>query len=429
MERRGQQHKMALLFFLILALLILFGMPLFAALGSIALFAFKGADIDISSVGVAMYTLAGSPILIAIPLFTFAGYLFAHSRAPDRLVRLSHALFPGGLSVVALVSCAIFTAFTGASGVTIIAMGGLLFPALLKEGYSKKFSLGLLTASGSLGLLFPPSLPLIIYGYVASVNVDDLFLAGLLPGILLVVVLAVYGLYQGKREGIKKEKFSLRNIAGAVRGIIWELPLPFIILGGIYGGFITVMEAAAITALYAFVVEVFVYRDIAIGKLPKIIAESMTLVGGILIILSCAIALTNYLIDAEVPLQILEWMQTYISSKYTFLLILNVFLLIVGCLMDIFSALIVVVPLIVPVAMGFDVHPVHLGIIFLANLEIGYLTPPVGLNLFISSYRFNQPVVSLYVASIPYLLLLLVGLLIITYFPWLSLFLVNLFGG
>jgi tripartite ATP-independent transporter DctM subunit len=420
---------MALLFFLILAFLILFGMPLFAALGSIALFAFKGADIDISSVGVAMYTLAGSPILIAIPLFTFAGYLFAHSHAPDRLVRLSHAFFPGGLSVVALVACAIFTAFTGASGVTIIAMGGLLFPALLKEGYSKKFSLGLLTASGSLGLLFPPSLPLIIYGYVASVNVDDLFLAGLLPGILLVVVLAVYGLYQGKREGIKREKFSLRNILGAMRGAAWELPLPIIILGGIYGGFITVMEAAAITALYAFVVEVFVYRDIALGKLPKIIAESMTLVGGILIILSCAIALTNYLIDAEVPLQILEWMQTYISSKYTFLLILNVFLLVVGCLMDIFSALIVVVPLIVPVAMGFDVHPVHLGIIFLANLEIGYLTPPVGLNLFISSYRFNQPVVSLYVASIPYLLLLLVGLLIITYFPWLSLFLVNLFGG
>jgi C4-dicarboxylate transporter DctM subunit len=420
---------MALLFILVLAVLILFGMPLFAVLGSIALFAFKGAEIDISSVGVAMYTLAGSPLLIAIPLFTFAGYLFAHSRAPDRLVRLSHALFPGGLSVVALVSCAIFTAFTGASGVTIIAMGGLLFPALLKEGYSKKFSLGLLTASGSLGLLFPPSLPLIIYGYVASVNIDDLFLAGLLPGVLLVVVLSIYGLYQGKREGIKREKFSLKNIAGALRGAAWEVPLPFFILGGIYGGFITVMEAAAITALYAFVVEVFIYRDVAFGKLPKIIAESMTLVGGILIILSCAIALTNYLIDAEVPLHILEWMQTYISSKYTFLLLLNVFLLIVGCLMDIFSALIVVVPLIVPVAMGFDIHPVHLGIIFLANLEIGYLTPPVGLNLFISSYRFNQPVVSLYVASIPYLLLLLVGLMIITYFPFLSLFLVNLFGG
>ncbi len=420
---------MAILIALIIALLVLFGVPLFAALGGIALIAFKGAEIDISSVGVAMYTLAGSPILIAIPLFTFAGYLFAHSKAPDRLVALSHAFFPGGLAVVALVSCAIFTAFTGASGVTIIAMGGLLYPALLKEGYSKKFSLGLLTASGSLGLLFPPSLPLIVYGYVASVNVDDLFLAGLVPGILLVGVLSVYGIHTGRKQGIKRDPVSLRAIIRAVRGAAWELPLPIIILGGIYGGIITVMEAAAITALYAFVVEVLIYRDIPLGKLPRITAESMTLVGGILIILSCAIALTNYLIDAEVPLLILDWMKSYISSKYTFLLLLNVFLLIVGCLMDIFSALIVVVPLIVPVALGFDVHPVHLGIIFLTNLEIGYLTPPVGLNLFISSYRFNQPVVSLYVASIPYLLLLLLGLLIITYAPLLSLFLVNLFGG
>lgn len=420
---------MAVLIALIIALLVLFGVPLFAALGGIALIAFRGADIDISSVGVAMYTLAGSPILIAIPLFTFAGYLFAHSKAPDRLVALSHAFFPGGLAVVALVSCAIFTAFTGASGVTIIAMGGLLYPALLKEGYSKKFSLGLLTASGSLGLLFPPSLPLIVYGYVASVNVDDLFLAGLVPGILLVGVLSVYGIHTGRKQGIKRDPVSIRAIARALRGAAWELPLPFIILGGIYGGIITVMEAAAITALYAFVVEVLIYRDIPLGKLPRITAESMTLVGGILIILSCAIALTNYLIDAEVPLLILDWMKSYISSKYTFLLLLNVFLLIVGCLMDIFSALIVVVPLIVPVALGFDVHPVHLGIIFLTNLEIGYLTPPVGLNLFISSYRFNQPVVSLYVASIPYLLLLLLGLLIITYAPILSLFLVNLFGG
>jgi tripartite ATP-independent transporter DctM subunit len=420
---------MIILVAVVLGLLILFGMPLFAALGSIALLAFRGAGIDISSVGVAMYTLAASPVLIAIPLFTFAGYLFAHSRAPDRLVRLSHALFPGGLAVVALVSCAIFTAFTGASGVTIIAMGGLLFPALLKSGYSKKFTLGLLTASGSLGLLFPPSLPLIIYGYVGNVSVDDLFLAGLLPGTLLVVMLSLWGIHQGRKQGIRWERISFVGVRGAVRGAAWELPLPFIILGGIYGGIITVMEAAAITALYAFVVEVLVYRDIPFKKLPEIMAESMTLVGGILIILSCAIALTNYLIDAEVPLEILEWMQTYISSKYTFLLLLNVFLLIVGCLMDIFSALIVVVPLIVPVAMGFDVHPVHLGIIFLANLEIGYLTPPVGLNLFISSYRFNQPVLSLYVASIPFLLLLLAGLLVITYAPALSLALVGLFGN
>jgi tripartite ATP-independent transporter DctM subunit len=420
---------MIILIALILALLVLFGMPLFAALGSIALLSFRNAGIDISSVAVAMYTLAGSPVLVAIPLFTFAGYLFAHSRAPDRLVRLSHALFPGGLAVVALVSCAVFTAFTGASGVTIVAMGGLLYPALLKDGYSKKFTLGLLTASGSLGLLFPPSLPLIIYGYVGNVNVDDLFLAGLLPGTLLVVVLSIWGIRQARKQGIRWERVSLARLRKAVKGAAWELPLPFIVLGGIYGGVITVMEAAAITAVYAFVVEVLIYKDIALKRLPKIMAESMTLVGGILIILSCAIALTNFLIDAEVPLEILAWMKTYISSKYTFLLLLNGFLLIVGCLMDIFSALIVVVPLIVPVAMGFDVNPVHLGIIFLTNLEIGYLTPPVGLNLFISSYRFNQPVLSLYVASVPFLLLLLAGLVIITYAPALSLALVGLFGG
>jgi tripartite ATP-independent transporter DctM subunit len=418
-----------ILFAIILAVLVLFGMPLFTALGSIALFAFFRTDIDISSVGVSMYTLAGSPLLIAIPLFTFAGYLFAKSRTPDRLVQLSQAFFPGGLSVVALVSCAVFTAFTGASGVTIIAMGGLLLPALIKEGYTERFSLGLVTASGSLGLLFPPSLALIIYGYVASVNVDDLFLAGILPGILLVIVLSVYGVLMGKKMRIEKHRFSLGKMLRALRGAAWEVPLPIVILGGIYGGIITVMEAAAITALYALVVEVFIYRDIPVKKLPSIVAESMTLVGGILLILSCAIAMTNFLIDAEVPLKILDWMKNYISSKYTFLLLLNIFLLVVGCLMDIFSALIVVVPLIVPVAMGFDIHPVHLGIIFLTNLEIGYLTPPVGLNLFISSYRFDRSIISLYMASLPYLLLLLLSLIIITYWPDLSLVLVRAFGG
>lgn len=420
---------MIVLFALVLVILVLFGMPLFAALGSVALFGFYRSDIDISSVGVAMYTLAGSPLLIAIPLFTFAGYLFAKSRAPDRLVALSQAFFPGGLSVVALVSCAVFTAFTGASGVTIIAMGGLLLPALIKQGYSQKFSLGLVTASGSLGLLFPPSLALIIYGYVASVDVDDLFLAGLLPGILLVAVLSIYGVVVGRRQGVPAEKLSITRMAQAIRGAAWEIPLPFIILGGIYSGIITVMEAAAITALYALIVEVFIYKDIPLPKLGSIVAESMTLVGGILLILACAVAMTNFLIDAEVPLRILDWMKNYISSRIVFLLVLNVFLLIVGCLMDIFSALIVVVPLIVPVAMGFEVNPVHLGIIFLTNLEIGYLTPPVGLNLFISSYRFNKSIISLYLASVPYLLLLLLCLVIITYWPDLSLTLVRAFGG
>jgi C4-dicarboxylate transporter DctM subunit len=413
----------------LLIALALFGMPLFAVLGTIALVLFAQAEIDISSVAVSMYTLAGSPLLVAIPLFTFAGYLFSNSGAPDRLVKVSRAFFPGGLAVVTLVACAAFTAFTGASGVTIIAMGGLLLPALTADGYDRRFSLGLLTASGSLGLLFPPSLPLILYGYVAGVSVDRLFLAGLLPGLLLLLLLSIFGIWRGRRDGVVRERVSFRGIVTALRGALWEIPLPFLILGGIYGGVITVMEAAALTALYALVVEVLIYRDIPPGRLPGIALESMKMVGGILIILACALGLTNFLIDAEVPMSLLGWMQQYISSKYTFLLLLNIFLLVVGCLMDIFSALIVVVPLIVPVAVGFGVDPVHLGIIFLTNLEIGYLTPPVGLNLFISSFRFREPVVSLYAASIPFLLILLAALLVITYVPAISLFLPGMGGG
>jgi tripartite ATP-independent transporter DctM subunit len=253
-------------------------MRLFAFGGALALFLFHAAEIDISSVAVSMYAIAGSPLLVAIPLFTLAGYLFANSKAPDRLVRLSRAFFPGGLAVVALVSCALFTAFTGASGVTIVAMGGLLMPALLADRYSNKFSLGLITASGSIGLLFPPSLPLIVYGYVAEVEVDKLFLAGILPGILLVSLVGVYSVRQGRREGVRTQKFSMAEAAAAIRGAAWEIPLPVIVLGGIYGGIITVMEAAAITALYALIVEVFIYRDIPLRKLPGIVAESSTLV-------------------------------------------------------------------------------------------------------------------------------------------------------
>jgi C4-dicarboxylate transporter, DctM subunit len=417
---------MLLLLGLLLALLAFNGMPLFAVFGALAMALFYAEGVDISSVAVSMYSVASSPLLVAIPLFTLAGYLFAHSKAPDRLVNLSRALFPGGLAVVALVACAVFTAFTGASGVTIVAMGGLLLPALLREGYDRKFSLGLVTASGSLGLLFPPSLPIIIYGYVAGVQIDKLFLAGILPGILLLGLLAAYGWYKGRKEGIQSPPHSMAAIKSAVREAAWEIPLPVIVLGGIYGGFITVQEAAALTALYALIVEVFIYRDIPVRKLPEIFAESVSLVGGILIIIMCSFGFVNYLIDAEVPMRILAWMQHYISSKYTFLLILNLFLLVVGCLMDIFSALIVVVPLIAPVAVGFGVNPVHLGIVFLTNLEIGYLTPPVGLNLFISSFRFKEPVIKLYSASVPFLLLMLLALVIITYAPALSLALVHL---
>jgi C4-dicarboxylate transporter, DctM subunit len=417
---------------LALILLALFGAPLFTVIAAIALLSFYFSGINTAAVIVELYRLASAPTLIAIPLFTFAGYLLAESKSPRRLVDLSKALFgwmPGGLAIVSLVTCAFFTAFTGASGVTIVALGGLLYPVLLKEGYPEKFSLGLLTSSGSLGLLFPPSLPIILYGLVANISIDQLFLAGILPGFLLIILLSVFCVRKGTMAAVPKTPFNLKNVFKAIKGSAWEIPLPFIIIGGIYSGFFTATEAAAVTAFYVLFIEVFIYRDLHLFKdIPKIMKESMLLVGAILIILGCAMGLTNYLIDEQIPMKILEFMRTFIGSKIVFLLLLNLLLLIVGCMMDMFSAIIVVVPLIVPIAAEFGVDPVHLGIIFLANLEIGYFTPPVGLNLFISSFRFDKSIIKLYVSALPFLIIYLIALMIITYVPDLSLWLVRLFG-
>lgn len=422
-----------LIWALILILLALLGAPLFSIIGAIALLSFYFLGIDTSAVIVEMYRLSSAPTLIAIPLFTFAGYALAESGAPKRLVDLSRALFgwlPGGLAIVVLVTCAFFTAFTGASGVTIVAIGGLLYPMLRKEGYPEKFSLGLITSSGSLGLLFPPSLPIILYAVVAKINIDQLFLAGIIPGFLLIILLSIYSTQKGKQTAVPIIRFKWSNLWPALEAASWEIPLPFIIIGGIYGGFFTATEAAAITAFYVLIVEVVVYRDLNLLKdIPKIIKESMVLVGGILVILGTALGLTNYLIDEQVPMKILNFMQSFISSKIVFLIMLNLLLLIVGCMMDIFSAIIVVVPLIVPIARAFGVDPIHLGVIFLTNLEIGYLTPPVGLNLFISSFRFEKSILQLYRASLPFLLILIMALLIITYVPGLSLLLVRLLGN
>jgi C4-dicarboxylate transporter, DctM subunit len=417
---------------LVFLLLALLGAPLFIVIAAIALLSFHASGIDTMSVIMELYRLTASPTLIAIPLFTFAGYMLAESNAPQRLVGVARALFgwmPGGLAVVALFSCAFFTAFTGASGVTIVALGGILVPIMIKENYTKKFSLGLMTSSGSLGLLFPPSLPIILYGFVAGVSVDQLFLAGIVPGLLIIALLAVYNAYKGIEFNVERTKFSWKNVGVSVRNAAWELPLPLIIIVGIYGGFFTVTEAAAMTAFYVVIVEVLIYRDIKISKIPAVMRESMVLVGAILIILGTALGLTNYLIDEQVPAQIFAFIEQYIDSKIVFLILLNVFLLGVGAMMDIFSAIIVVVPLILPIAQEFGIHPVHLGIIFLANLEIGYFTPPVGINLFISSYRFKETVIQLYKATFPFLIIYLIALLIITYIPELSLFLVELFGG
>ncbi len=416
------------LIILVFCLLMLLGVPLFVVISGLALSLLYLNQIDSSAVIIEMYRMATTPILVAIPLFTFAGYLLSESGAPRRLVRLSHALLgwlPGGVSMIALLTCAIFTALTGATGLTIIAMGGILLPAMTKVKYPESFSLGLLTTSGTLGLLFPPSLPLIIYAIVAKVRIDHLFVAGILPGILLIALLAPYCFLRAIKAEVPRSRFSIPEVAGAVKDCMWELPLPFVVLGGIYGGYFVVSDAAAITAIYVLLVEVLIYRDIRWGELPGIMKKSMVLVGTILIILGAALGLTNYLIDEEIPMKILDLIRAHIASPFLFLIVLNVFLLAVGCIMGMFPALTVVIPLITPIAQAYGIHPLHLGIIFLTNLEIGASIPPLGINLFISSIRFEKPVLSLYIASLPFIIILLVGLAIITYVPWLSLTLVN----
>ena len=413
---------------IVLGLLAVLGVPLFAVIAGGAMLGYLGADIPLASVAVEILGVATLPALVAIPLFCFAGYVLAESPAPKLLVRLSEALvgwMPGGLAVFALAVCALFTAFTGASGITIIAMGALLYPALKQARYPEGFSLGLVTTGGSLGLLFAPSLPLILYGVVSETRIDSLFRAGVLPGLAMIVLLAAYCLWVNRRERRPLSSFDWREVAGAVRAAGWELPLPIIVLGGIYSGYFAISEAAAVTALYVVVVEVFIRRAIPLSRLPLIMRDSMTLVGGILLILAVSLASTNLMIDAEVPQRLLAVVGDVVSGPVTFMLALLIFLLILGAFLDIFSAIVLVVPLILPVAAQFGVHPVHLGIIFLATMQLGYLTPPVGLNLFIASYRFEQPIVRVYLASLPFLLVLMAAVLLIAFWPSLSLWMIG----
>jgi tripartite ATP-independent transporter DctM subunit len=328
---------------------------------------------------------------------------------------------PAGLAIVSLIACAFFTAFTGASGVTIIAIGALLFPAMAQAGYPERFNLGLVTSAGSLGLLFAPSLPLILYGIVAEVPVEDLFLAGLLPGLLMIALLSAYSIWRNREIRTPLSDFSLPAVGAALREAAWELPLPFVVLGGIYGGWFAISEAAAVTAAYVLIVETVILREVPWRKLPGIMRESMMLVGGIMIILGVSRASTNFMIDAGVPQMLLEWVGGFVTGEIAFLVLLLLFLLALGAILDIFSAIVLVVPLVLPVAAQFGVHPVHLGIVFLAAMQLGYITPPVGLNLFIASYRFQRPVISLYVSTLPFFAALLLAVVIITFWPWLSL--------
>jgi C4-dicarboxylate transporter DctM subunit len=418
----------------VLILLAALGAPLFAILGAIALIGFHMAGQEGIAVAVEFYRLSDMPALIAIPLFTLAGYILAESKTPQRLVRLTNALvgwLPGGLAIVAVLACTLFTAFTGATGVTIIALGAVLYPALRQAQYGEKFSLGLLTASGSLGLLLVPSMPLILYGVVAQqfqttppVSIDALFKAGVLPCLLMVVMLGVYSAWH-VRNVARPQAAPRGELWAATKDAAWEIPLPFVILIGIYSGKLAASEAAAATALYVLIVTVLIRREIKLAELPRVIRHAMVLVGGILMILGFSLALTNWLIDAEVPEKLFQFLRTHIpeSNPFLFLLALNLFLLVFGMLLEGFPAIILLVPLVLPVAVRYGIDPVHLGIIFLANLQLGIFLPPLGINLYIASARFRQPVMTLVRAAVPFFLIMLAATLIITYWPGLSLWL------
>ena len=416
---------------IVLVLAMLAGAPLFAVLMGAAMLGFVASDIDLAIVAIEVYRIVDTPLLVALPLFTYSGYVLAEAKTSERLVNLVQSLFgglPSGLAMVGFVACAVFTALTGASGVTIVALGALLLPAMARAGYDERFSLGLVTTSGSLGLLLVPSVPLILYGIVAqqlnvgpSFTIFELFKAGILPMLLMLALLIGWTLWRHRGGVVPRIGFSRARLWSAIKAARWELPLPVVVLGGIYTGTFAVSEAAALTAVYVTLAEVLLYREIRWRELPRVMMDSMVMVGGILLVLGVALAFTNFLVDAQVPQALFEMIQAHIESPLAFLLLLNILLLALGAVLDIYSALVIIVPLILPVAVGYGIHPVHLGIVFLANMQIGYFTPPVGMNLFIASYRFKRPLQDLYAASWPFMVVLLVALMFITYVPWLSL--------
>jgi C4-dicarboxylate transporter, DctM subunit len=407
------------------------GTPLFAILGGTAVLLFMHDGVTPAAVLIEAYSLSVSPTLPAIPLFTLAGFLLAEGHASERLLRVFRAYFgwiPGGTAVVCAVLCSFFTVFTGGSGVTILALGGVLFPALLKDGYREKFSLGLLTASGSLGLLLPPALPLILYAVVAQIPIQDVFIGGILPGILLTSMVAAWGVREGIVSGAGRYPFRAREAMAASWEAKWELAMPAVVLVAMFSGLATAVEASAVTALYALVVQAFIHRDLTLRSLLRAFSECVTVIGGVLIILGVAQGFTSYLVGAQVPATLVTWVQGHISSRLMFLFVLNLFLLAVGWLMEIYAAIVVVVPLIVPLGAAFGINPVHLGIIFLANLELGFLTPLVGLNIFLASYRFKRPVLEVCAAALPMMAILGIGVIIITYVPWLTTGILTLLG-
>lgn len=414
---------------ILLILSVLLGQPIFIVLGGVGYLLFVRAIEPLEVIPNEAYSMLISQTVPAIPLFTIVGFILSESKAGERLVRLFKSLFswfPGGLGIMAIMVCTFFTTFTGASGVTILALGALLSYVLVKGKYKQRFTFGLLTSVGSIGLLFPPSLPIIIYGIAAGVSIKDMFIGGIVPGIVMVLAMVIFVIIYSTRAKVERAPFHLKEALSAFKKSFWEILLPLVILVSYFGGLTTLVESGAIAVLYALIIEVVIHRDIKIRDLPGVVLKGIPIIGGVLIILALAKGFSYYIVDAEIPQKLTDWVQASIGSKYVFLLILNFVLLITGCLMDIFSAIMVVVPLILPLGALFGIDPVHLGIIFLANMELGYLTPPVGLNLFLASYRFNEPMSKIYRDVLPFLLIQLISVLLITYVPFLSTGLLNL---
>jgi tripartite ATP-independent transporter DctM subunit len=398
----------------------LVGTPVFTVMAGVAMALFWRDGTPIAAIPTATFGLVTSATLPAVPLLTVAGYVLAEGGAARRLVRAYKGLFgwlPGGIAVMAAFVCAIFTTFTGASGVTILALGGLVLPTLLQEGYPEGFSLGLVTAAGSLGLLFPPSLPVILYGVVAQVPIDHLYIGGLVPGLLMVLLVAGYGVAVGLRAKVPRQAFDPGEAARALWDAKWDLGLPVLVIVAIGSGYATVVEGSAIGVAYALFVEIVIFRELGPRELPKVLAHAATLIGAVIILLGVALGLTNWLVDAEVPTRLVEWMTTHVKSPALFLLTLNVALLVLGSVLEIYSAIIVLAPLVAPLGAAYGIEPIHLGVVFLANLELGFLFPPMGLNLFLAASRFEKPLPYLYRRALPFLVIMSVGVLLITYLP------------
>ena len=408
---------------LILIILCIVGTPLFSVIAASAMFGYASQEIDLMAIVIEIIGISDMPFLSAIPLFTLSGYLLSESNAPKRLVALTDVFLgwmPSGLAIVSILACALFTAFTGASGVTIIALGAILYPALKEDGYSDKFNLGLITTSGSLGLLFAPSLPLILYGVIAEVSIDNLFKAGILPGLMMIILLSFYSFSVNAKNSKSGRSFNLKKALITLKECAWEIPLPFLVLGGIYSGFFAISEAAALTALYVFIVEVVILKEIKFIDLPSLMRESMIMVGGILIVLAVSLASTNYMIDSGLPQKIFGLVSEVVDDQITFIILLLLFLIILGAILDIFSAIVLVVPILLPIAEMYEINQIHLGIIFLSTMQLGYLTPPVGINLFIASYRFDRSIIDVYSSTIPFFLILLISVILIAFLPSLS---------